>query len=200
MTIFYINKLFLDVYTPQLPQNNAKAAVIVLAGGSSIDENGKPFQPSIDAIERLYTGVKLTKEHPSFSYLILSGDDPFNSISAAEVLNTSARVMDCHAKIILEDKSRNTDENLEYCAQIIKKLNVKNVIIVTSNYHIRRAINFAYLYMPANVKIYPYPSGGQKPANFTMHSVKMFMPTMHTFSNICVRFKEVVGLVLTYTS
>lgn len=147
-------------------------------------------------MERLYVGVKLTKEHPSFSYLILSGDDPSNNISAAEVLNESAKVMDCRAKIIIEDKSRNTDENLEYCAKIIKKINVQNVIIVTSNYHIRRAINFAYLYMPTNVNIYPYPSGSQKPTALNMYSAKMFIPSMRAFTNMCGRMKEVIGLLL----
>ena len=71
--------------------------------------------------------------------------------------------MDCHAQIILEDKSRNTDENLKYSAEIIKQLGVKHVVIVTSNSHMERSMNFARQYIPKDIKVYAYPSGGYRP-------------------------------------
>ena len=75
---FYINKPLGTAYEkPQLPPRNAKAAVIVLGGGSSLDENGKPFQPSAAAMERLYAAVKISKEQPWCSRLIFSGGDVY---------------------------------------------------------------------------------------------------------------------------
>lgn len=71
---FYVNNSLERTYEkPQLPPEGAKAAVLVLAEGSSIDENGQPFQPSAATMERLYAAIKLSKEHPSCSPLIFSG-------------------------------------------------------------------------------------------------------------------------------
>lgn len=100
ITTFYLNKWFIDVYKPQLPPDNEKTAIIVLAGGSSRDENGKPLQPGIATMERLYAAIKLTKEHPSYTYLILSGGDTLkrnNGISEAKVMAHAAKIMDCKA-------------------------------------------------------------------------------------------------------
>lgn len=197
ITTFYLNKLLVDVYKPQLPRNNSSTAVIVLGGGSSRDETNKPFQPNIVTMERLYAGVKLTKEHPSYSYLILSAGDTSQrrDITGAEVMAYAAETMDCKAQIILEGKSRNTDENLKYCAKIIETLGVKNVIIVTNNFHIRRSMDFAYLYMPTDVNIFPYPSGGQQPRNITL-SIQLFIPSTRALMVAQLRIKEMIGILL----
>lgn len=93
ITVFYLNKWFVDVYKPQLPPDNAPAAVIVLGGGFSKYEKNKPFQPNIATMERLYAGIKLTKEHPSFSYLVLSAGSTFqrSDITGAEVMAYAAK-------------------------------------------------------------------------------------------------------------
>ena len=197
VTSFYLNKWFIDVYKPQLPTDNAQTAVIVLGGGSSIDETNKPFQPNIATMERLYAGVRLTKEHPSFSYLILSAGNTYqcNNVTGAEIMAYAAEMMDCQANIIIEEKSRNTEENLKYCSKIVKKLGVKNVIIVTNNFHIRRSMDFAYLYMPANVKVFPYPSGGQQPRNITL-SLQFFIPSTRALMITQLRIKEMIGILL----
>ena len=198
ITTFYLNKLLVDVYKPQLPRNNSSTAVIVLGGGSSRDETNKPFQPNIVTMERLYAGVKLTKEHPSYSYLILSAGDTFqrSGITGAEIMAYAAETMGCKAKIILESKARNTDENLKYCSEIVKKLGVKNVIIVTNNFHIRRSMDFAYLYMPTEVNIFPYPSGGQQPRKISL-SPEVFLPDTRVLRIMQLRIKEIIGLLLT---
>ena len=197
LTTFYLNRWLVDVYTPQLPPKDQPAAIIVLAGGSSKDENGKPFQPGIDTIERLYVGVKLIKENPLYSYLLLSGGDVYNrnGVTEAEIMASAVKIMGCSAKIILEDKSRNTEENLLYCAEIIRDLQINNIILVTNNYHIRRAMNFAYLYMPAGVKVYPYPSGGGISHN-TGYNIDVFLPKMRALVITCIRLKEIIGLLL----
>ena len=194
ITTFYLNKWFIDVYKPQLPPDNEKTAIIVLAGGNSNNEDGQPIQPNSATLERLFVGVKLTKEHPSFSYIILSGGDTMqrNNVSAAKIMELAAITMDCKAKIILEEDSRNTDENLKYCAEIIKALKVKNIILVTNNFHIRRSMDFAYLYMPSNVKVFPYPSGGQQPREIILES-KLLLPNFRAMEITRLRIKEIIG-------
>lgn len=191
---FYINDTFDYIYKPQSPPNDVKAAVVVLAGGVSEDENGMPFQPSISTMERLYAAVKLSKDHPSCKYLIVSGCDAYDEsvVSVAAVMRDAAKTMDCHAMIIVEDKSRNTDENLKYCAAVIRKLSIKHVVIVTSNYHIARAMDFAYQYMPKNVKLYAYPSGGYENREIKLTS-EIFLPDVQALGESCVAIKELIG-------
>lgn len=194
---YYLNKHVNHIYQRQLPPKNVKAAVIVLAGGVSEDENGRPFQPSISTMERLYAAVKLSKEHSSCKFLIMSGCDAYDEsiVPVAVVMRDAAKMMDCRADIIIEDRSRNTDENLKYSAEIVKKLSVKHVVIVTSNSHITRAMNFAYQYMPDDVKLYAYPSGGyeEREIKFTL---EMFLPDVQTLGASCIGIKELIGRVL----
>ena len=199
-TTFILNRWLVDVNTPQLPPEHVKAAILVLAAGASNDENGKPIQPAIDTLERLYVGVKIAKAHPNY-ILIFSGGYPYNdtSISTAAIMRASAKIMDCKSKIILEEKSRNTDENLKFCAEIVKKLGVKNVVVVTSSYHISRSIVFAYEYMPSDVHIYPYPSGDvfSHKLHFTLSD---FLPKMRSFYTTTIRFREIIGLMFVQLS
>lgn len=193
---FYLNDILDHTYQRSVPPDNVKSAAVVLAGGVSEDENGQPFQPSISTVERLYAAVKLSKEYPSCKFLIMSGCDAYDEsvTPVAVVMRDAARTMDCRADIIIEDKSRNTDENLRYSAEIVKKLGVKHVVIVTSNSHIKRAMDFAYRYMPDDVKLYAYPSGGYK-AKIKL-SAEIFLPNVSAWSASCIGIKELIGGVV----
>lgn len=192
-----INNVIDHAYQHQTPPKGAKAAVIVLAGGWSKDENGVPFQPSISTMERLYTAVKLSKELPSCKFLIMSGGYDIYSnptVSVASIMQDAAKTMDCRAEIILEDKSRNTDENLKYSAEIVKQLGVKHVVIVTSNSHMERSMNFARQYIPEDIKVYAYPSGGYRPK--MEMTLEAFLPDVRALSTSGGAIKEVVGNIV----
>lgn len=77
--------------------------------------------------------------------IIFSGDsaDP-NSISNAEAMKRVAtRSGVSETAIYLEEKSQNTKENAANTVEILKKLGAKNVILVSSPYHLRRVkMNF----------------------------------------------------------
>lgn len=191
-----INDALDHTYQRQLPPENADAAVVVLAGGVSEDENGHPFQPSIETMERLYAAVKLSKEQPSCKFLIMSGCDAYDDTvtPVAVVMQEAAKVMDCHAEIIIEDKSRNTDENLKYSSEIVKNLGIKHVVIVTNNFHMARAMNFARQYIPKGIKIYSYPSGGYCPKRGVTSDD--FLPNLKALSASCIGIKELLGNIV----
>lgn len=192
-----ISSVISHAYQRQLPPKGVKAAAVVLAGGWSTDENGQPFQPSIATMERLYAAIKLSKEYPACAFLIMSGGDTYerSAISVATIMKDAAEIMDCKAKIILEDKSRNTDENIKYSAEIIKELGIKHVVIVTSNSHMGRAMDFAYRYMPDDIKLYAYPSGGYEKREVKL-TPEMFLPDVQALSKSCVAIKELIGGVV----
>lgn len=197
---FYLNDILDHTYQRSVPPDNVKSAAVVLAGGVSEDENGHPFQPSISTMERLYAAVKLSKEHPSCKFLIMSGCDAYDEsvIPVAVVMRDAARTMDCRADVIIEDKSRNTDENLKYSSEIVRELGIKHVVIVTSNSHVKRAMDFAYQYMPDDVKLYAYPSGGCT-AKIKL-SAEIFLPNVKALSASCIGIKELIGGVVAILS
>lgn len=185
-------------FTPQLPPKNEEAVLLVLGGGSYRDENGIPFKPSGNTIERLYAAVKLAKEHKEYSPIILSGGDVYerSNVSGADVMKHALNVMGCPAQIILEGKSRTTDENLEYSAEIIKKLGIKNVILITNNFHMERSMDLAEKYIPKYVKVYAYPSSGRDKLRFVDFKFSLLIPNMNTLNFICSRIHELAGIVV----
>lgn len=190
-----INDVIEQTYKRQLPPQNVSVAVVVLSGGVSKDENQQAFQPSITTMERVFAAVKLSKENPSCKFLIMSGGDPVGEpMISAHVMKNAAEMMDCHAKIIIEDKSRNTNENLKYSAEIVKMLGVKHVAIVTSNSHMERAVNFARKYIPENIKIYAYPSGGYRFKKKLTY--EFFLPNVRALVTSYIGIKELFGNVL----
>ena len=46
-------------------------------------------------------------------------------------------------KIISEPRSKDTEQNVKYCNNIIKKLNIKYCTIISSKYHIKKIKFFA---------------------------------------------------------
>lgn len=192
-----ISNVIDNAYQHQTPPKGVNAAVIVLAGGWSKDENGVPFQPSMSTIERLYAAIKLSKEIPSCKFLIMSGGYDIYSeptVSVASIMQDAAKTMDCRAEIILEDKSRNTDENLKYSAEIVKELGVKHVVIVTSNVHMERSMNFARQYIPEDIKIYAYSSGGYRPKMEI--TLEAFLPDVRALSASRSAIKELIGNIV----
>ena len=87
-------------------------------------------------------------------YLILSGvnkGSDLKSILFKTGLNIDA------SKVILETNSTSTYENAVEAAKIIRHKNFKNIILVTSHYHIKRAFYTFRKIIPSDVKIYVHP-------------------------------------------
>ena len=59
---------------------------------------------------------------------------------------------------IVENKSRTTWENVEIASDRLKEMGYRNAVLVTSAYHMRRALWMATRKMEG-IAIYPYPVG-----------------------------------------
>ena len=70
------------LYKRQLPPPKTDAAILVLAGGSSYDDQGSSVQPGVFAMERVYAAVKLAQSRPGHSTLIMSGGNLFGAETA----------------------------------------------------------------------------------------------------------------------
>ncbi|MEG0526396.1 MAG: YdcF family protein [Longicatena sp.] len=112
-------------------------ACIILGSPASKDGTCSRMQKSrMDRAIELYKAKKV-------STLIISGGCVCNAYSEAGVMKSYAlsKGID-EANIILEEKARNTYENLLYSKEICEQYNLHTVIVVTSNFHVRRASFF----------------------------------------------------------
>ena len=182
------------LYKAKLPPQNADAAILVLAGGSSYDDKGSSVQPGVYAMERVYAAVQLAKERPGHSTLILSGGNVFgaNDRSEAAALRDAARAMGWEGKTILEEKSRTTAENMSLCANIIRQQGLNHVIIVTNAFHIPRAMRLAEKQMPY-IQRYPCPSG--RLTDPVIRGLSSFLPNSGDLNTSCLGIREWIGIM-----
>lgn len=128
------------IYSLPLTSKPKKSDAILILGCRLRGE-----KPSVFLTERTKRGAKLFKEGYG-EYIIVSGGKGTNEdISEAEGMRRILinEGIDEH-KIILEDSSKNTAENLKFSSQIIREKGFKDVIIVSNDFHLKRASILAY--------------------------------------------------------
>jgi uncharacterized SAM-binding protein YcdF (DUF218 family) len=112
-------------------------AIVVLTGGRG----------------RVEEGVKLYRKNRA-QWLFLIGVDP--SVRKAELF------LEKHGErggegVFLEKISRNTLENALQAREFIRKKDVNSIQLITSRYHMKRAILIFQNVLPKNIVIYPCP-------------------------------------------
>jgi uncharacterized SAM-binding protein YcdF (DUF218 family) len=132
--------LFIDFTykTFSVSQRNVKTdAIVVLAGGRG----------------RIEEGVRLYREHQA-RYLFLIGVDP--SVRKSDLFR-ERRGEEEGEGVLLEKVSRNTLENALYARDLILKNEITSIRLITSRYHMKRAILIFRHTLPKEITIYPYP-------------------------------------------
>lgn len=109
--------------------------VIVL--GNPAANNG---QPSQILKSRLDKTLEVCKTHNNINLVIVTGAAVYNKFVEAIVMKRYliANGIDKN-KIRLETKARNTIENAKFSTNILRNLKIKNVVVITSEYHQKRA-------------------------------------------------------------
>lgn len=128
------------IYSLPLTSKPKKSDAILILGCRLRGET-----PSVFLTERTKKGAKLFKEGYGDYIIVSGGQGNDEDISEAEGMKRIliAEGID-ERKIILEDKSRNTAENIEFSSKIIDEKKFKEVIIVSNDFHLRRASILAY--------------------------------------------------------
>ena len=109
-----------------------------------------------DSFNRLFEGFKLYKKY--HIPVILSGGYAISTFSVAKIMRNILLEMGVKKSyIITEDKSNDTFENALYVLKICKRRNFRRVILVTSAYHMPRAM-FLFNEVKGGIKIIPYPA------------------------------------------
>jgi len=124
-------------------QANPKGDVIVVLGGgiyeNSPDLNGNSV-PSDEALARIVMAFRLYKTL-NIPIITTGGKLTDTDITEAGLAKKFLLEMGVSEnKIIEETESRTTAENAKYVAAILKKYNYKKPILVTTAYHMKRAV------------------------------------------------------------
>lgn len=169
-----------------IPQKIEGEAIVILGGGTYISG-----ALSEDTINRLLTGYALHKK--TKLPIILSGGNIEGKLTDSKAMHNTLQEIGVEGKYLIEEnKSRDTHENAFYTFEICKKRGFKKIILVTSGYHMKRAVkNFN----KTGMEVLPYPADSKFSGTYNKYS---FLPKLGTF-NISIKvIREFIALLVLY--
>lgn len=132
--------LFLLILSKRKMQPTTSSATMIILGAQIKGELGKTY-PTQTLKERLDTGADYLKKYPQTTVIVSGGQGADEAESEAAVMATYlARQGIVKNRLILEDKSTSTKENLIFSNQL---RSLDNAILVTSDYHMYRSLLLA---------------------------------------------------------
>lgn len=118
-------------------------AIVVLGGGVKTNAYEYPEKFSLNSysIMRLQYAAFLAKQYPT-KLIILSGGiaSPKNHSEAQIMKDSLLNNYNIKNPILIEERSRNTNENAKNVSEMLKALNITNVAVVSQAYHVSRAV------------------------------------------------------------
>lgn len=140
--IIFICFIIIEALIINYPKYNRNSDDYIIVLGAGLDNGGVP---NLILRERLDIAIKCTKENLA-QYIVLSGGQGTDeSTSEAQAMSEYLQAKGIEKnKIILEDKSRDTNENLKYSKEKIEEFSNKSISdikvkIVTTDFHAFRS-------------------------------------------------------------
>ncbi|MEM8660967.1 MAG: YdcF family protein [Pseudomonadota bacterium] len=129
-----------DPYTPRAMSVIPKVDVIVLLGGAIRGDTHMSTLGDLNQqADRVVHALALFKAGKA-PRILISGGGMEEVRSEAEIMQDLLTLMGVPAAaIVLEDQSRNTYDNAVMSAAILREMGAKDVLLVTSAFHMRRA-------------------------------------------------------------
>lgn len=141
-------------------------AIVVLGGGVRPPEISGQTPDLKDAADRVWHGVRLFHAGKAPLLLMSGGSDlSLSASSEAEVMRQFAMDLGVPiGAIVMEGRSRNTRQNAQFSAEILKAQGVKSVLLVTSALHMRRAVA---LFESQGLMVTPAPTDHEARSRFS---------------------------------
>jgi len=166
--------------TPSEPKGDA---IVILGGGAYSTGILKE-----DSTKRLLTGFILHKQ--TGLLLILSGGASMSALPEAEIMKSMLESLGVEkGSLYAGVKSRDTEENAKEVKSICQKLKCKRVILVTSAYHMKRAV---MSFEKVGLEVVPYPTDFKRDLRYNLYS---FLPKMSVMADSYKALREYLGLL-----
>lgn len=174
----------------QIPQAQAADAIVILGGGTYFDAPEYASQDTVSepTLVRLRYGAKLRRE--TGRPLLVTGGTPMGNGTSEAQLMRVALEQDFGASVRwMEEASNNTFENALYSFQILQKVGIKKICLVTHAWHMPRS---AAIFRQAGFEVVEAPT-----AFTTRHRFGMleFMPDSEALQESRIFVHEVIGLL-----
>lgn len=164
--------------------NNLHADAIVVLGAGAYNKNTLDG----DSLNRLVGGFILYKKLNL--PIIFSGGYATSTRSTANIAKRLLEQMGVDPKdIYIDNKSFDTNQNAIYTAQICRKQNFKKVILVTSAYHMKRAV---MLFKKHKLDVIPYPVDFKESHSYNFYS---YLPTLDNLVISTEAIREYLGYI-----
>jgi len=155
-------------------RNIVNSNIVILTGGSNRIKEGLKIVNNIN---------KLTKT--DFKILIIGTGKGFTKVNLKKLLTSDFNLKLVECCIELESISKDTYSNASETYKWTKKNDINDIILITSNYHMPRAILEFKNRMP-NQQIFTYPI---TPKN---HDIKNWLNSSDTFSLIFFEYSKLL--------
>lgn len=133
------------IFESQKSDNNVQADYAIILGAGIQGE-----KPSVTLRRRLDRGVEYLNANPNAKVVTSGGFGEGTTVSEAEVMKRYFIMQGINeSRIIKEEPSTTTDENLKFTKQLLTRLTgreVQDILIITSDYHMCRAKYIASRY------------------------------------------------------
>ncbi len=120
----------------------AAEAIVVLGGGINAAGAGYAYPDLGAAADRTWHAARLFHAGKAPLILLSGGTDPTQNLtSEAAAMRALLRDLGVpDTAMVLEERSRTTEENARFSAALLRERGVKSVLLVTSALHMRRAM------------------------------------------------------------
>ncbi|XJZ26608.1 YdcF family protein [Bacillota bacterium Lsc_1132] len=130
---FFLLLLLFFIWIHTFPLKRGGADGLIILGYRC---KGNKIHPFLE--ERLLVAINLLQSF-HFEKVIVTGGNVGSTISEAEIMKTYLVENGIgEDRIIIENKAKDTIENLFYCGDIMKAYRIKTCMIVSNSFHLRR--------------------------------------------------------------
>lgn len=165
-------------------------AIVVLGGATRGDTHWSSMADLNSAADRLTHAVALYKAKKA-PLVLLSGGSTTGSRPEAEQLRDYLQLMGLPSTaLLLERQSLDTQQNARYSAVILQGREVNKILLVTSAYHMGRAVP---LFERQGFEVIPAPTDYQRLVGKPL--VPRWLPTADDLWRTTAAIKEYVGFV-----
>lgn len=172
----------------------AKADVLVMLGaGATLDTPnvGGLGNLSGSGANRLLTTADLYNQ--TKLPIIVSGGQVFpDDGNEAQIAKHALTLLGVPGnKVILEDQSKNTEQNALYATRLLQQHEFTHPLLITSAFHMQRAVLYFHRH---GVAVLPYPTDYQVSQSFHVY-VNQFVPSAQSLSLLSTAIHEYLGVL-----